>query len=131
LRQSFARSTELLVSFQLRLVARPSDSTRVLRIVRAGATVAEVDVMATGALRAEGIVSGPLEVGRVYRVRCRLSAAERRFEVSLSPEPGALTPPFVSAQKTLDAYDRLDIGDTVGAGFGLDVVLDEVAVEGR
>lgn len=135
LEERFAGTSDLYVSFYIRIRSLPSSSVRLLQIWNGSAMVGRLVLTPARKLRLlmrsskVGADSAPLNVGRVYRVALHQRAGaggDARLEGFLAEGAALFGAPFAATATGTwtTAADRLRLGATTSAAF--QAVLDDV-----
>jgi hypothetical protein len=133
LREDFTGASDLVVSFLLRVEQVPSTRLRIVRIGSGPDAAMELYLTPSATLDVEHVESPPLETKRSYRVELHArGGAGGRAEGSLAPAEGNFGAPFASVPMALPGLvDSLYIGQTIGSGYGVDIVFDDVELAAR
>jgi hypothetical protein len=123
LEERFTGTSDLYVSFYVRIRSLPSSTARLLQILNGSATVGSLVLTPAGKLRLRipsgrvGLDSAPLVVGRVYRVALHQRAgtgSDARLEGFLAEGAAPYGAPFAATGTGTwtTAADRLRLGAT-------------------
>ena len=129
-------ASDLTLRFLLRVAVLPSGSIRIVRIVGGGETSGELELSASGQLgvsapRASAIRSPALDLDVVYAVQLRQTSTGV-LEASVAKDGEPFGAPFgVPAPRAIAAATSVALGQTVASNYGMDITLDDVAIEAR